>query len=99
MGPVELLEIEVQVKAEVAALSEALLLAASRIAKGVGEGGQRRGDTVLLKPRACTVPVAEQVLAGQDQLERRICQSPPSLRGARGVLGARADRPPHERQQ
>src|SRR5260370_93711 len=72
-------------------------MAAGRIAKGVGEGGQRRGDTVLLKPRACTVPVAEQVLAGQDQLERRICQGARSGRGARGVLGTGGDRPTEER--
>src|SRR5258708_32946694 len=43
------------------------------------------------------VPVAEQVLARQDQLERRICQDTCSGRGSRGILGTGCSRPTEER--
>ena len=54
---------------------------------------------MLLEPTAYTVPVAEQVLAGQDQLERRFCHSACSGRDTRDdVLGTGATRPTEERE-
>jgi len=49
-----------------------------------------------LEPCAYTVAVAEQVLTGQDQLERRICQGACSGRGARDVLRTGGSRHPTE---
>jgi hypothetical protein len=67
----QLLQIESQVKAEVVGRSEALSYATGRIAEGVGDEGQGRSDTAVLELGAQSKPFSEQVLAGQDQLERR----------------------------
>src|ERR1700682_483692 len=71
LRPPQLLEIEAQVKADVVSRGEALPLATGWITKGVGDKRKSRSDAVFLEPAAHAVPVAEQVLARQDQLERR----------------------------
>ena len=98
LGPVQLLQIELQVNAEVTERCEALPLAAGRIAEGVRNERQGRGDAVILEPAAHAVPISEQVLARQDQLEGRVCYGAGAGRGLRIVLGA-GDSPPTENRQ
>jgi hypothetical protein len=69
--PGELLQVKQQVQAEIVGPREALLPAAGRIAEGVGDERHGRRDAVIFQPGAQAIPVAEQVCAGQGQLERR----------------------------
>ena len=69
----ELFQVKQQVQAEIVGPCEALLPATDRVAEGVGDERQRRRDAAVLQPGAQAVPVAEQVLAGEDQLKGRIC--------------------------
>src|SRR5881296_80762 len=94
-----LLKIEYQIEAEIARPSEALSHAADRIAEGVGDERQGRGDAVVLERRACAVPVSEQVLLGQDELEGRVGQSACAGRRSRGVLGMDGGRPAEDYQE
>src|SRR5262245_48838457 len=75
---------------------EALLPAASRIAEGVGDERHSRRDAVVLQPGTQAVPIAEQVRAGQGQLERRWRQGAGGGGGRRGVLGTGDSRPIEE---
>jgi hypothetical protein len=96
---VQLPEIDYQVEPEVAGPSEALLLAAGRIAEGVGDERDTRIDAVVLEPRAGAEPVSKHVPARQDELEGSIREGACAGRGARGVLGVGDGRPAEDHQE
>jgi hypothetical protein len=70
LGPVQLLQVYYEVKADVAEPCEAMSHPAARVTEGVGHEREGRDEAAVLQPLALAVPVAEHVFAGHDQLER-----------------------------
>ena len=69
LSPYSFSKSKLQIDPQVADRCEALSLAAARITESVRNERQRRSDAVVLEPGARAVPVSQQVLARQDQLE------------------------------